>query len=279
MATFNEKKFLSQAGVGTLWANVVSKINAANEAQAAALAAEAERAAAAELANANAIAAEAERAAAAELANANAISAEETRAKAAEEANAGLIAGLQATVASILGNEDEINLNSIAELAAWITTHGAEAEAMTGAIEALEAKTVLGTDAEGKEYATVKAYVEAVLAAANSGNSEALTQAVADLTAAIATAKQEAITAAATYTDESCNGVIQHVFAAFESTIEDHEERLGVLEADPITKTEAEALVTGANQYTDAECAKVYDAMVALTTEEINAICGVTAAE
>jgi hypothetical protein len=79
----------------------------------------------------------------------------------------GDIAALEAIVNSILENEDEINLNSIAELAKWITDNGGDAAALTSAVQALQTKTTLGTDAEGAEYATVKAYVEATVEALN----------------------------------------------------------------------------------------------------------------
>jgi hypothetical protein len=79
----------------------------------------------------------------------------------------GDITALEAIVNSILENEDEINLNSIAELAKWITDNGGNAAALTSAVQALQTKTTLGTDAEGAEYATVKAYVEATIEALN----------------------------------------------------------------------------------------------------------------
>ena len=79
----------------------------------------------------------------------------------------GDITALEAIVNSILENEDEINLNSIAELAKWITDNGGDAAALTSAVQALQTKTTLGTDAEGAEYATVKAYVEATVEALN----------------------------------------------------------------------------------------------------------------
>ena len=64
-------------------------------------------------------------------------------------------------------------LNSLEEIAAWIQSHPDDAAAMNRAIEALQAKVVLGTYVDGeeeKEYATVKAYVEAAIAALNIGD-------------------------------------------------------------------------------------------------------------
>lgn len=141
MADLTQKKFLDQSGVTTLWSRILTKLGDESNGLK-------------DLIDANTAA----------------IGVEKERALAAEKVNADAIAGLQAIVNSILENEDEINLNSIAELAAWITAHGGEAEALTQAIEALEAKTVLGVDAEGNEYATVKAYVEAAVAAVTSGD-------------------------------------------------------------------------------------------------------------
>lgn len=57
------------------------------------------------------------------------------------------------------------SLDTLAEIAAWIQSHPDDASAMNEAIAALQAKGTLGTDADSKEYATVKAYVEAYVAA------------------------------------------------------------------------------------------------------------------
>lgn len=65
------------------------------------------------------------------------------------------------------------SLDTLQEIAAWIQSHPEDASAMNVAIEALQAKTVLGTYTEGeeeKEYATVKAYVEAAIAALKIGD-------------------------------------------------------------------------------------------------------------
>ena len=62
------------------------------------------------------------------------------------------------------------SLNTLQEIAAWIQAHPGDASAMNSAIQALQAKTVLGTNTEGTEYATVKAYVEAAIAALNIGD-------------------------------------------------------------------------------------------------------------
>lgn len=65
------------------------------------------------------------------------------------------------------------SLDSLQEIAAWIQSHPDDASAMNEAIIALQNKVVLGTYTEGeeeKEYATVKAYVEAAIAALKIGD-------------------------------------------------------------------------------------------------------------
>lgn len=64
-------------------------------------------------------------------------------------------------------------LDTLEEIAAWIQSHPDDAAAMNEAILALQNKLVLGTYVDGeetKEYATVKAYVEAAIAALNIGD-------------------------------------------------------------------------------------------------------------
>ena len=58
-------------------------------------------------------------------------------------------------------------LDTLKEIADWIQTHPGEASAMNSAITALQTKTELGTDENDDEYATVKDYVEAEIAAVN----------------------------------------------------------------------------------------------------------------
>lgn len=120
------------------------------------------------------------------------------------------------------------SLDTLQEIAAWIQSHPDDASAMNDAITALQAKTVLGNDSEGNEYATVKVYVEAAIAALKIGDyalaadltaladrvtanetsitditkdggaiDTAIEEEVAARNAAITTAKQEAIDAAA----------------------------------------------------------------------------------
>lgn len=69
-------------------------------------------------------------------------------------------------VAKIVADAPE-SLNTLKEIADWISTHSDDAAAMNSAIVALQGKTVLGTHEVGGEqveYATVKAYVEAYVA-------------------------------------------------------------------------------------------------------------------
>ena len=56
-------------------------------------------------------------------------------------------------------------LDTLQEIAAWIQAHPGDVAAINKAIKDLQDKVVLGTDTEGNEYATVKAYVEAAIAA------------------------------------------------------------------------------------------------------------------
>lgn len=65
------------------------------------------------------------------------------------------------------------SLDTLAEIAAWIQAHPDDASAMNTAIEALKTKATLGThevDGEQVEYTTVKAYVEAAIAALEIGD-------------------------------------------------------------------------------------------------------------
>lgn len=65
------------------------------------------------------------------------------------------------------------SLDTLAEIAAWIQSHPNDASAMNQAITALQTKVTLGThevDGDQVEYATVKAYVEAAIAALNIGD-------------------------------------------------------------------------------------------------------------
>lgn len=61
-------------------------------------------------------------------------------------------------------------LDTLEEIAAWIQAHPGDVAAINKAIKDLQDKVVLGTDAEGKEYATVKAYVEAAISALQIGD-------------------------------------------------------------------------------------------------------------
>lgn len=130
--------------------------------------------------------------------------------------------------AFLTGEGTEAALDSLQELIAYIDSHDdVDIAGILEDIQNLENKVVLGTDAEGKEYTTVKAYVEAAIAALAIGD-YAKASDLADLAArvktledidnvteaeftafkeenddAIATAKQEAIDAAATAVTEA----------------------------------------------------------------------------
>lgn len=61
-------------------------------------------------------------------------------------------------------------LDTLQEIAAWIQSHPGDASAMNSAITALQTKLELGKNGSNQEYATVKLYVEAAIAALNIGN-------------------------------------------------------------------------------------------------------------
>lgn len=69
--------------------------------------------------------------------------------------------------AQLIPERAKENLDTLQEIAAWIQNHPDDASAMNSAITALQVKTELGKytpegQSEAVEYATVKAYVEAV---------------------------------------------------------------------------------------------------------------------
>ena len=69
--------------------------------------------------------------------------------------------------AQLIPEKAKENLDTLQEIAAWIQNHPGDASAMNSAIEALKTKTKLGEytpegQSKAVEYATVKAYVEAV---------------------------------------------------------------------------------------------------------------------
>ena len=77
-------------------------------------------------------------------------------------------------VAKIVANAPA-SYDTLKEIADWISSHADSASAMNSAIVALQAKAVLGTyvpdgESDPVEYATVKAYVEAYVAAQLAAN-------------------------------------------------------------------------------------------------------------
>lgn len=72
--------------------------------------------------------------------------------------------------AQLIPADAKDSLDTLQEIAAWIQSHPDDASAMHTAITALQTKVTLGTNAQGAEYATVKAYVEAAIAALNIGD-------------------------------------------------------------------------------------------------------------
>lgn len=79
-------------------------------------------------------------------------------------------------VAKIVAQAPE-SFDTLKEIADWISSHSDDAAAMNSAIVALQNKTTLGTHEVGGEqveYATVKAYVEAMISAAGLSGSDSI---------------------------------------------------------------------------------------------------------
>lgn len=287
--------------------------------------AEAARADAAEKANAKAIADEIARADAAEKANAQAIADETTRATGAEEALAGRIkaieddylveadiadfetkenvkkvaddlaayktandaavalkadqtdldttdanlAALKARVEAFLDNTGAATeaIDTLQELITYIETHDdVEMADLVADIQALENKTVLGTDAEGNEYATVKAYVEAAV------------KAEADRATGAENALDERLDAVEAKF-EGDNSVDSKIAAALASAQKYTDDEIVELVTTGAVKTNTDAIAainnetTGilaqAKAYTDAEDAKI-ETRVTTLEETVN---------
>lgn len=77
--------------------------------------------------------------------------------------SARTIANEELAAQLIAENADEA-LDTLQEIAAWIQEHPGDAATMNAAIEALTSKLTLGYESGTTEYATVKAYVEAMMA-------------------------------------------------------------------------------------------------------------------
>lgn len=77
--------------------------------------------------------------------------------------SARTIANEELAAQLIPANADEA-LDTLNEIAQWIQEHPGDAATMNAAINALSDKLELGLDSNDEEYATVKAYVEAMMA-------------------------------------------------------------------------------------------------------------------
>ena len=116
--------------------------------------------------------------------------------------SARTIANEELAAQLITANADA-SLDTLQEIAAWIQSHPGDASAMNSAITALQTKLTLGTDTNNQEYATVKAYVEAYVAAQLAASNLSQYASAADLDAlellvgdtAVATQISNAITA------------------------------------------------------------------------------------
>ena len=121
-----------------------------------------------------------------------AVKAEADIARAAEKANADEIARVDAALKLAVENNEE-GIDSIKELANWVNTHGAAAENMTKAIEK-NAEDIAAMDKAYKAAdEAIDGRLDVIEAALGDGEGSVADQ--------IADAKQEAITAANTYTD------------------------------------------------------------------------------
>ena len=116
--------------------------------------------------------------------------------------SARTIANEELAAQLITANADA-SLDTLQEIAAWIQSHPGDASAMNSAITALQTKLTLGTDTNSQEYTTVKAYVEAYVAAQLAASNLSQYASAADLDAlellvgdtAVATQISNAITA------------------------------------------------------------------------------------
>lgn len=91
--------------------------------------------------------------------------------------NEKAIAGNTAAINTILGNDDDVNYNSIAELAAWITTHGVQAEGFATAIG--ENKAAIEKEVEDRG-AAIEDAIEVEIERANEAYATAAQGAKAD---------------------------------------------------------------------------------------------------
>lgn len=179
------------------------------------------------------------------------------------------------------------SLDTLQEIAAWIQSHPGDASAMNAAITALQSKLTLGThEVEGEqvEYANVRAYVENAISALNIGN-YAL---ASDLTALAArvTANETAIAGIHEFANESVlDGITAAKVSAWDSALQAADIATGsangtisVDGSDVAVKGLGTAAYTDATAYDAAGAAnEVYDAVIALTTAEIeSAIAGAT---
>lgn len=232
MADFTTKKFLSNEGVATLWTNVVNKINAANADQTAALEAEVARAKAAE-------------------------------AQALTDAKAYTDGVKEA----ILGEGISETFDTLVEIQQWIEGDGVNATELASEVAALSsAITTEKERAEGAE-ADLSAAIDAEKTRAEGKEGELNTAIGAEKTRA--EAAESALSGRIDALEGNAGG-----YATVAEVATAKQEAIDAAAADATTK--ADAAEADANAYTDTECAKVYNAMVALTEAEINEICGVT---
>lgn len=162
-------------------------------------------------------------------------------------------------------------LDTLQEIAAWIQAHPGDAATMNAAIEALEDKLELGTyESEGQqvEYATVKAYVEAMMATVQASAHGHLNKDVLDgITATLVTNWNTAYTNNHTHSNSSVlAGIDAEDVAAWDQAATDDHTHTNKSVLDGITAND----VTAWNGAVSDIAAM--DTYVAITTTEIDNI-------
>ena len=206
--------------------------------------------------------------------NKDAIDAEVIRAKAAEEANAAAIAEVDAALKLAIENNEE-GIDSIKELATWVNTHGTEAAAMADAITALEGKV----DVEKVSTAIATAKSEAITAAAEDATTKANAAkeaAMADTAAKDAAmntrvAKLEANEAGYATTGEVATAKQEAIDAATAAAATDATNKANAAQAAAISAAAADATAKADQAELDAIAAAATDATNKANTAEANA--------
>ena len=168
--------------------------------------------------------------------------------------------------AQLIPANAEEALDTLQEIAAWIQEHPGDAATMNAALEALEDKLELGTyDDNGttKEYATVKAYVEAMIATVQAASHSHSNKSVLDgITSTLVSNWNTAYTNNHTHSNSAIlAGIDQNDIDAWDGAVADSHTHSNALVLDAITSEKVTAW--------DAAAADTY---TAITTTEIDNI-------